>query len=115
MTLEEIARLAGVSRSTVSRVVNGDRRVSDAARARVQEVIQRTNFHPNAAARSLASRRTRVLGLLITKAVGGLFIMVVGYGLARAFTRAGRRPVSPPPDAGPSIEATGAPRPLPGT
>ncbi len=74
MTLEEIARLAGVSRSTVSRVVNGDRRVSDAARARVQEVIQRTNFHPNAAARSLASRRTRVLGLLITKAVGGLFI-----------------------------------------
>jgi LacI family transcriptional regulator len=73
VTLEEIARLAGVSRSTVSRVVNGDRRVSDDARARVQDVIQRHNYHPNAAARSLASRRTRVLGLLVSKAVGSLF------------------------------------------
>jgi LacI family transcriptional regulator len=51
VTLEEIARLAGVSRSTVSRVVNGDRRVSDAARARVQDVIRDYNYHPNAAAR----------------------------------------------------------------
>lgn len=73
MTLEEIARLAGVSRSTVSRVVNGDRRVSDAARARVQQVVREHDFHPNAAARGLASRRMRVLGLLITKSVGGLF------------------------------------------
>jgi LacI family transcriptional regulator len=74
VTLEEIARLAGVSRSTVSRVVNGDRRVSDAARTRVRDVIARTNYHPNAAARSLASRRTRVLGLLVSQAVGSLFI-----------------------------------------
>ena len=73
MTLEEIARLAGVSRSTVSRVVNGDRRVSDGARARVQDVIRRHDYHPNAAARSLASRRMRILGLLVSKAVGGLF------------------------------------------
>jgi LacI family transcriptional regulator len=74
VTLEEIARLAGVSRSTVSRVVNGDHRVSDAARSRVQDVIRRHNYHPNAAARSLASRRTRVLGLLVSKAVRGLFV-----------------------------------------
>lgn len=73
MTLEEIARLAGVSRSTVSRVVNGDRRVSDAVRARVQEVIRLHNYHPNAAARGLASRRMRILGLLVSKAVGDLF------------------------------------------
>jgi LacI family transcriptional regulator len=73
VTLEEIARIAGVSRSTVSRVVNGDRRVSDAARNRVQEIIRDYDYHPHAAARSLASRRMRVLGLLITKFVGGLF------------------------------------------
>ena len=73
MTLEEIARIAGVSRSTVSRVVNGDRRVSDAARGRVQEVIRDHDYHPHAAARSLASRRMRVLGLLVSKPVGGLF------------------------------------------
>jgi LacI family transcriptional regulator len=73
VNLEEIARLAGVSRSTVSRVVNGDRRVSAAARQRVEEVIRATNYHPNAAARSLASRRTRIIGLLIPHAVGVLF------------------------------------------
>ena len=73
VTLEEIARLAGVSRSTVSRVVNGDRRVSVTARARVQDVIRERDYHPNAAARSLASRRMRVLGLLVSKSVGGLF------------------------------------------
>ncbi|HEY8448076.1 MAG TPA: LacI family DNA-binding transcriptional regulator [Thermomicrobiales bacterium] len=73
MTLEEIARLAGVSRSTVSRVVNGDPRVSPAARQRVEEVIRQQNFHPHAAARSLASRRTRIVGLLIPYAVGKLF------------------------------------------
>lgn len=73
MNLEEIARLAGVSRSTVSRVVNGDRRVSVTARERVEEVIRVHNYHPNAAARSLASKRTRLIGLLIPQAVGSLF------------------------------------------
>lgn len=73
MNLEEVARLAGVSRSTVSRVVNGDRRVSDDARARVQQIIDTHNYHPNAAARSLASRRTRIIGLLIPHAVGEIF------------------------------------------
>jgi LacI family transcriptional regulator len=73
MNLEEVARLAGVSRSTVSRVVNGDPRVSDEARARVQQIIDAHNYHPNAAARSLASRRTRIIGLLIPHAVGQIF------------------------------------------
>jgi LacI family transcriptional regulator len=72
MTLEEIARLAGVSRSTVSRVVNGDPHVSEEVRARVQRVIDEHNFHPNAAARSLASRRTRIIGLLIPRGVASV-------------------------------------------
>lgn len=73
MNLEEVARLAGVSRSTVSRVLNRDPRVSDAARERVQTVVREHHYHPNAAARSLASRRTRILGLLIPQAVGSVF------------------------------------------
>ena len=73
MNLEEIARLAGVSRSTVSRVINGDARVSDASRARVQEVIQTHDYHPNAAARSLASRRSGIIGLLIPREIEWIF------------------------------------------
>lgn len=73
MNLEEVARLAGVSRSTVSRVVNDDRRVSDEVRARVQQIIDTHHYHPNAAARSLASRRTRIIGLLIPHVVSQIF------------------------------------------
>lgn len=73
MNLEEVARLAGVSRSTVSRVVNNDARVSGLVRERVQAIIQEHDYHPNAAARSLASRRTRILGLLIPQAAGTIF------------------------------------------
>jgi LacI family transcriptional regulator len=73
MNLEELARLAGVSRSTVSRVINGDRWVSAAARAKVEEAIRLHDYHPNAAARGLASRRTRILGLLIPTQLSAIF------------------------------------------
>ena len=72
-TLEEIARHAGVSRSTVSRVINGDPNVSDETRERVMVVVKRHNFHPNAAARSLATGRTKILGLVIPTGVPALF------------------------------------------
>ena len=73
MNLEEVARLAGVSRSTVSRVINGERWVSERSRARVEEAIRLLNFHPNSAARSLASRRTRIIGILIPAHVSDIF------------------------------------------
>jgi LacI family transcriptional regulator len=73
MNLEEIARLSGVSRSTVSRVINDDPRVSDRAREAVRKVIAAHNFHPNAAARSLATRRTGILGLLIPREIDWVF------------------------------------------
>jgi len=73
LNLEEIATLSGVSRSTVSRVINDDARVSDAVRERVQQVISEHNFHPNAAARSLASRRSGIIGLLIPRAIEWVF------------------------------------------
>lgn len=73
MNLEDIAKLAQVSRSTVSRVVNDDPRVSEAVRARVKAVIAANNYHPNAAARTLASRRSRVIGLLIPEVASKIF------------------------------------------
>lgn len=73
LNLEEIGRLAGVSRSTVSRVVNGESNVSEQARRRVEAVISRTGYRPHAAARSLASNRTGVVGLVIPSAAETLF------------------------------------------
>ena len=73
ITLEEIAKLAGVSRSTVSRVVNGNERVREETREKVQAVIDEVNFQPNIAARSLAAGRTGIIGLVIPAGVSALF------------------------------------------
>ncbi len=73
LTLEEIGRMAGVSRSTVSRVVNNEKSVRPEVRARVLAVIDETGYRPNAAARSLASNRTGVIGLVIPHRVHTLF------------------------------------------
>lgn len=73
LTLEDIARLSGVSRSTVSRVINGDENVHAETRQRVLDVIQQNNFHPNLAARRLAAGRTNVIGLVIPAGVGTIF------------------------------------------
>lgn len=73
LTLEDIAKISGVSRSTVSRVVNHDRRVSSATREHVLEIIEEYNFFPNLAARGLASGHTNVLGVIIPAGVPSLF------------------------------------------
>jgi LacI family transcriptional regulator len=72
-TLEQIAEQAGVSRSTVSRVMNDHPSVDDDTRARVLSVAERLNYQPNIAARSLAAGRTRILGLVIPMGVSALF------------------------------------------
>lgn len=73
MNLEQIAKLSGVSRSTVSRVINNDPNVNVVTRERVMQVVQRVNYTPNAAARGLAAGRTHVLGLVIPTGVSVLF------------------------------------------
>lgn len=73
LTLEEIGQMAGVSRSTVSRVINGSTNVSEAVRQRVDKVVRETGYHPHAAARSLVTRRTRIIGVIIPEALTKLF------------------------------------------
>ncbi len=73
LTLEDIAALSGTSRSTVSRVINGDHAVREATRERVLTVLQSLNFQPNLAARGLAAGHTRVLGLVIPMGVSTIF------------------------------------------
>ncbi|MCS6909843.1 MAG: LacI family transcriptional regulator [Anaerolineales bacterium] len=73
MNLEEVARLSGVSRSTVSRVINNDPNVREDTRQRVLEVVRRVGYQPNTAARGLAAGHTRILGLVIPMGVSALF------------------------------------------
>jgi len=64
-TLEEVAALAGVSRSTASRALNGGKRVSPSAQAAVDAAIAQLGYTPNRAARSLVTRRTDSIALVI--------------------------------------------------
>jgi LacI family transcriptional regulator len=73
LTLEQIAKIAGVSRSTVSRVINDHPNVKSEVRERVLKVVAETGYHPDPAARSLAGRRTGVIGLVVPRAVQLLF------------------------------------------
>ena len=73
LTLEDVGALAGVSRSTVSRVINNEPNVRPEVKAKVEAVIRSTGYAPNAAARSLASNRTGVIGLVIPSHVSNLF------------------------------------------
>ncbi|EGT5662152.1 ribose operon transcriptional repressor RbsR [Cronobacter dublinensis] len=65
-TMKDVARLAGVSTSTVSHVINKDRFVSDAIRVRVEDAVRTLNYAPSALARSLKLNQTRTIGMLIT-------------------------------------------------
>ncbi|MFI5805025.1 LacI family DNA-binding transcriptional regulator [Streptomyces sp. NPDC051561] len=67
-TLEDVAREAGVSRATVSRVVNGIRNVDPTIQAAVRGAIERTGYAPNRAARSLVTRRTETVALVVSGA-----------------------------------------------
>ncbi len=65
MNIYEIAKKAGVSRSTVSRVINGEGYVSEEARQKVMRVIEEENYVPNPAARALVTKRSQVIGIVI--------------------------------------------------
>jgi DNA-binding LacI/PurR family transcriptional regulator len=72
-TLDEVARVAGVSRATVSRVVNGSPKVSPDVRRTVEKAIDRLGYIPNRAARSLVTRRSGSIGVVITESAASLF------------------------------------------
>lgn len=64
-TSQDVARLAGVSQSTVSYVLTGSRPISEETRGRVEEAIAKLGYHPNSGARTLRSRRSGVIGLMV--------------------------------------------------
>lgn len=78
-TINDVAELAGVSKRTVSRVINRSPQVNEATRARVEETIRVLNFTPNRQARGLAASRSFLLGLVYD--VPTLFINDIQKGI----------------------------------
>ena len=91
VTIEEVAAAAGVSRSTVSRVVNGSTAVSPEALESVKRAIAELNYVPNRAARSLASRQTHAIALIVpedtTRFFGDPFFAAIVSGINARLSR----------------------------
>nr|WP_318383702.1 ribose operon transcriptional repressor RbsR [uncultured Enterobacter sp.] len=76
-TMKDVARLAGVSTSTVSHVINKDRFVSEAVTEKVDAAIKSLNYAPSALARSLKLNQTRTIGMLITASTNPFYSELV--------------------------------------
>ena len=77
VTIADVARLAGVSTMTVSRVINAKDDVRSSTRQRVERAIAQLEYHPSQAARSLTTRRSRTLGLLVPDITNPFFPAIV--------------------------------------
>src|SRR5277367_1978385 len=67
ITIQDVARAAGVGRQTVSNVLNDSGRVGEATKVRVLEAVAALGYHPHHGARSLRSRRTRQLAYVMPR------------------------------------------------
>ncbi len=72
-TIKDVAKLAGVSPSTVSRVIADNRRISPATKERVKKLMAELNYHPNMIARSLIKRSSHTLGLILSRSTDSAF------------------------------------------
>jgi DNA-binding LacI/PurR family transcriptional regulator len=107
VTIRDVAREAGVSVATVSRYINKNAPVSNEVGERLQVVLNRMRYVPHAAARNLASRKTRVIGLLLNNLHNDFFVPLLngveavvskkGYNLIIATYHASSRDHMQPP------------------
>ncbi|MFT8870789.1 MAG: catabolite control protein A [Sporolactobacillus sp.] len=79
-TIYDVAREAGVSMATVSRVVNGNPNVKPTTRKKVSEAIKRLGYRPNAVARGLASKKTTTVGVIIPD-ISSIFFSELARGI----------------------------------
>ncbi len=79
-TMSDVAQLAGVSKSTVSHVINETRYVEPDTRVRVLQAIEKLGYRPSAAARSLTTNRTRTIGVIVSD-IANLFFGEVLRGI----------------------------------
>lgn len=74
VTIVDVAKKAGVSPSTVSRVISNHPRISPATAAKVREVMKELGYHPNIMAKSLVSKTTNTLGVILPRPAEELFL-----------------------------------------
>ena len=104
VTIRDVAKTAGVSLKTVSRVLNNEPRVRTETRERVSRAITKLDYHPNPLARSLATKQTRTIGLVVPTVSNSFFASGIegcsaiadqhGYNLV--LTSTGIDPIDPP-------------------
>lgn len=87
-TLADVAREAGVSMMTVSRVIHGTGRISDDTRVHVREVIEKLGYRPNRAARTLVTKRTFMIGFVAPDITNPYFTEIL-QGVEEFFWREG--------------------------
>jgi LacI family transcriptional regulator len=92
ITIEDIARQARVSASTVSRVINGSKPVADDKRALVLAAVEQHRYRPNAMARGLVRGRSMMIGVLVQDIVSPFFAQMV-LGIEQGLHRAAYRPM----------------------
>lgn len=77
LTMKEIAKLANVSQSTVSRVINGNKGVNEEAMKRVLNVIEEVGFVPNKAAQTLKKSQSKIIGVCLTETYNPYFVELI--------------------------------------
>jgi len=91
-TMLEVAKRAGVSKATVSRVLSGNGYVSQETKDRVFQAIDESGYRPNLLARNLATKRTQTLGLVVTNTLyHGVYFSELLFHAARMTEERGRQ------------------------
>jgi DNA-binding LacI/PurR family transcriptional regulator len=104
-TIKDVARRAGVSVSTVSRVLNGYAYVTDGMRRQVLEAIQELNYHPNRVAQRLRATDSRLVGVIFSDITNPFYINVL-HGIELVFSQQDLSVLIGNANANPDLEAS---------
>jgi DNA-binding LacI/PurR family transcriptional regulator len=88
ITIKDIARITGVSHSTVSRALGGNSLISEATSTRIRKVAREMGYQPSAAARSLKTNQTKVIGVIVNS-IDDPFFSEILFGIEDAAQQAG--------------------------
>ena len=90
VTIKDVAQLANVAPSTVSRVIANNPRISEKTKVRVREAMKELGYHPNFIARSLANQSTQILGLVLPTSSEAFFTTPIFAAIVRGLSEGAR-------------------------